>query len=287
MTDKELFNSLKSLKEDIQPNAQWLKANRDSLFAQISNSGGKELSPWSSFAINFKSILRGVSIPAAVLGSLVLFLGSAMAYSHLLFSDTKPTDSLYIARELSEQAKLNTMREGKAKDELASKFASSKAQNIVTVLSEEESIDEETRSDLTEKFTKELNTMKEVASRWEDDDSVSVALAPETTEVENEAPATEVVAEDVFSANLEKGEDGISVSLNEAANVKSVSTPPTKIIEQAETLFNEKKYKEAGALLGTLVPVKENEVKTPEVPQIETSTPKLELEEASISEPLP
>ena len=287
MTDKELFNSLKSLKEDIQPNAQWLKANRDSLFAQISNSGGKELSPWSSFAINFKSILRGVSIPAAVLGSLVLFLGSAMAYSHLLFSDTKPTDSLYIARELSEQAKLNTMREGKAKDELASKFASSKAQNIVTVLSEEESIDEETRSDLTEKFTKELNTMKEVASRWEDDDSVSVALAPETTEVENEAPATEVVAEDVFSANLEKGNDGISVSATETVGAESATNSPTKIIEQAETLFNEKKYKEAGALLGTLVPVKENEVKTPEVPQIETSTPELELEEASISEPLP
>lgn len=286
MTDKELFNSLKSLKEDIQPNAQWLKANRDSLFAQISNSGGKELSPWSSFVINFKSVLRGVSVPAAVLGSLVLFLGSAMTYSHLLFSDTKPTDSLYIARELSEQVKLNTMRGGKAKDELASQFAASKAQNIVTLLSEEESIDEETRSDLTEKFTKELNTMKEVASRWEEDNSVSVALAPETSNVESQAPVAEVVAEDVFSANLEKGEDGISVSLAETENVKSDTNSPTKIIEQAETLFNEKKYKEAGALLGTLVPAKE-EVKAPEVPQIETSTPKVELGEASTSEPLP
>ena len=287
MTDKELSNLLKSLKEDIQPEAQWLKGNRDSLFAQISNSGGKELSPWSSFVINFKSILKGVSVPAAVLGSLVLFLGSAMAYSHLLFSDTKPTDSLYIARELSEQVKLNTMRGGKAKDELASQFAASKAQNIVTLLSEEESIDEETRSDLTEKFTKELNTMKEVASRWEDDSSVSVALATETGDVGDGAPVAEVVTEEVFSANLEKGEDGISVSLSEAENVKSASTSPTKIIEQAETLFNEKKYKEAGALLGTLVPVKENEVKTPEVPQIETSTPELELEKASTSEPLP
>ena len=291
MTDKELFNSLKSIKEDIQPDAQWLKANRDSLFAQISNSGGKDLSPWSSFVINFKSILRGVSVPATVLGSLVLFLGAAMTYSHLLFSETQPTNSLYIARELSEQVKLTTMREGKARDQLANKFAATKAQNIVTVL-EEDSLNEELRSDLTEKFNKELNTMKEVASRWEEEEEEFkvAALAPvssSVSEVNEELALSQNGADDVFSANLEKGDDGISLSLAQTSNLQTATNSPTKIIEQAETLFNEKKYKEAGALLGTLVPVKENEVKTPEVPQIETSTPELELEEASISEPLP
>lgn len=291
MTDKELFNSLKSIKEDIQPDAQWLKANRDSLFAQISNSGGKDLSPWSSFVINFKSVLRGVSVPAAVLGSLVLFLGAAMTYSHLLFSDTQPTNSLYIAREFSEQVKLTTMREGKDRDQLANKFAATKAQNIVTVL-EEESLDEELRSDLTEKFNKELNTMKEVASRWEEEEEEFkvAALAPvssSVSEVNEELALSQNGADDVFSANLEKGDDGISLSLAQTSNLQTATNSPTKIIEQAENLFNEKKYKEAGALLGTLMPTKETETESPELPLPDMSTSEEESEVASSSELLP
>ena len=291
MTDKELFNSLKSIKEDIQPDAQWLKANRDSLFAQISNSGGKDLSPWSSFVINFKSILRGVSVPATVLGSLVLFLGAAMTYSHLLFSETQPTNSLYIARELSEQVKLTTMREGKARDQLANKFAATKAQNIVTVL-EEDSLNEELRSDLTEKFNKELNTMKEVASRWEEEEEEFkvAALAPvssSVSEVNEELALSQNGADDVFSANLEKGDDGISLSLAQTSNLQTATNSPTKIIEQAENLFNEKKYKEAGALLGTLMPTKETETESPELPLPDTSTSEGESEAASSSELLP
>ncbi|MDD3435477.1 MAG: hypothetical protein PHY76_03270 [Patescibacteria group bacterium] len=291
MTDKELFNSLKSIKEDIQPDAQWLKANRDSLFAQISNSGGKDLSPWSSFVINFKSILRGVSVPATVLGSLVLFLGAAMTYSHLLFSETQPTNSLYIARELSEQVKLTTMREGKARDQLANKFAATKAQNIVTVL-EEDSLNEELRSDLTEKFNKELNTMKEVASRWEEEEEEFkvAALAPvssSVSEVNEELALSQNGADDVFSANLEKGDDGISLSLAQTSNLQTATNSPTKIIEQAENLFNEKKYKEAGALLGTLMPTKETETESPELPLPDMSTSEEESEVASSSELLP
>ena len=291
MTDKELFNSLKSIKEDIQPDAQWLKANRDSLFAQISNSGGKDLSPWSSFVINFKSILRGVSVPATVLGSLVLFLGAAMTYSHLLFSETQPTNSLYIARELSEQVKLTTMREGKARDQLANKFAATKAQNIVTVL-EEDSLNEELRSDLTEKFNKELNTMKEVASRWEEEEEEFkvAALAPvssSVSEVNEELALSQNGADDVFSANLEKGDGGISLSLAQTSNLQTATNSPTKIIEQAENLFNEKKYKEAGALLGTLMPTKETETESPELPLPDMSTSEEESEVASSSELLP
>ena len=293
MTDKDLFNSLKALKEDIQPDTQWLRANRDSLFAQISNSGGKDLSPWSYFVINFKSVLRGVSVPAAVLGSLVLFLGAAMTYSHLLFSDTQPTNSLYIAREFSEQVKLTTMREGKDRDQLASKFAANKAQNIVTVL-EEESLDEELRSDLTEKFNKELSTMREVASRWEEKES-EVAVSPLTEnpdtetnpETDGEVTLAQNDTDDVFSANLEKGEDGISVSLTETTSLETATNSPTKIIEQAENLFNEKKYKEAGALLGTLMPIKETETESPELPLPDMSTSEEESEVASSSELLP
>ena len=293
MTDKDLFNSLKSLKEDIQPDTQWLHANRDSLFAQISNSGGKDLSPWSSFVINFKSVLRGVSVPAAVLGSLVLFLGAAMTYSHLLFSDTQPTNSLYIAREFSEQVKLTTMREGKDRDELASRFAASKAQNIVTVL-EEESLDEELRSDLTEKFNKELSTMKEVASRWEEKES-EVAVLPLTEnpdtntnpETDGEVTLAQNDTDDVFSANLEKGGAGLSVSSTGTTSLQTATNTPTKIIEQAENLFNEKKYKEAGALLGTLILIEKTETESPELSLPDAGTLEGESEVASSSEPLP
>lgn len=67
------------------------------------------------------------------------------------------------------------MRGGKAKDELASQFAGAK--HCYPFIGKKSLLMKRLVLILTEKFTKELNTMKEVASRWEEDNSVSVALA--------------------------------------------------------------------------------------------------------------
>lgn len=260
MTEKELLRSLKELKTNIQPETDWLKANRDSLYSQISNSGAQELSAWSSFVISLRSVLRGVSVPAAALGSLVLLLFVSMVYGHLLLATTKPTDSFYIARELSERAKLSTVRDSKERDQLAGKFAMTNAQDIAVVLSDPQFTDETKRDELTGKLTKEIDTIKRVAATWEKPAATPEAVTPnQTLALNSEKPATD---DDVFSANLDKVSDGISVS--SVSSETATPTPSTtKIIEEAEALFKDKKYKEASELLGTLFN-KNSEVKTGE-----------------------
>lgn len=262
MTEKELFQSLKDLKTNIQPDTRWLSANRESLYSQISNSGAKELSTWSSFVINLRSVLRGVSMPAVGLGSLVLLLFVSMVYGHLLLATTKPTDSFYIARELSERAKLSTVRDSKERDQLAGKFAMTNAQDIADVLSNPEFTDEAKRDELTGKLTKEIDTIKRVVAVLENPTPTVAPAASNNTDTVALTPEKSTVEADVFSANLDKVDDGISVSLPSTDN--ATPTPSTtKIIEEAEALFKNKKYKEASELLGTLFN-KNSEVKAGE-----------------------
>jgi len=238
MTDRDLIKKLGNLRE-IKPDASWLKANRDSLFTQISNSGATKSSAWSSFIINFQSVLKTASAPAIALASLMLFVVTSSAYGHLLLAKTKPNQSLYIAREISEQAKLTTIFNSDDRDKMAGQFAASNAQDITTVLSDPSFNNEEEIAALNVKFEKEMKTVQKSVARLEKpvvQEISTVSLATGSTEV--------------FSATLNKEEAGISLANTEANNdtnetaVATTSTT-TKILEEAKNLFDEKKYTEA------------------------------------------
>jgi len=135
MTDRDLIKKLGNLKE-IKPDASWLKANRDSLYTQISNSGATNLTAWSSFVINLRSALIAISTPAVALTSIMLVVIASSAYAHLLLVNAKPNQSLYIAREISEEAKLTTILNTDEREKMAGQFAANNAQDITTVLSD-------------------------------------------------------------------------------------------------------------------------------------------------------
>ena len=240
MTDRDLIKKLGNLRE-IKPDASWLKANRDSLYTQISNSGATEISVWSSFIINFKSVLKTASAPAVALASIMIALVASGAYGHLLLSKTKPNQSLYIARELSEQAKLTTILNTEAREQMASQFAVNNAQDITTVLSDPAFNNEKEIAKLNDKFNEEIKTVQKTVAKLE-----------QPTVQKNATLNAATNSDEVFSATLSKDEVGVSLAgtENKATITPAVSTT-TKILE-ARSLFDNKKYKEAGEALNKI-----------------------------------
>jgi len=241
MTDRDLIKKLGNLKE-IKPDASWLKANRDSLYTQISNSGANNLSVWSSFVINLKSLLKTASAPAVALASLMLVLLASSAYGHLLLARTKPNQSLYIARELSEQAKLTTILNTTERDKMASQFATNNAQDITAVLSDPSFTNAQEIAKLSTKFNEEIKTVQKTVAKNEQPAVQKVGT-----------PATTTANDDVFSASASKDQTGLSVSTSSPVVTPTTTSSTTKIIEEAQNLFNEKKYKEAGEMLNNLI----------------------------------
>lgn len=223
MTDRDLIKKLGNLKE-IKPDSSWLKANRDSLYTQISNSGATETSVWSSFVINLQSVLKTASAPAVALASLMLMLVGTSAYSHLLLAKTKPNQSLYIARELSERAKLTTILNTEEREEMAGRFAANNAKDIINVLSDPSFKDEQEIAKLSTRLNEEMKTVQKTVAR-EVKPAVQKIDTPTTTNVE-----------EVFSASNEKDEKGISVEGTPKIETSSTTSVETLIKEANEVL---------------------------------------------------
>ena len=162
MTNKDLIAKLNNLRT-VNPEATWLTSNRDLFLTQISNSGAEKLSAWEGFVINFRSFAKASSQPAFALGVFFLLLVSSSIFSHKLFSSAKPNDSLYIARVVSEKAKLNTVMDTNTRDKMAVKFATSHAKDISAVLADPEfntENNQEQVAKLSESFNREIETVK-------------------------------------------------------------------------------------------------------------------------------
>jgi hypothetical protein len=257
MTNKELVVKLNSLKK-ISPDQNWLKNNRELLLSQISNSGGENISVWQDFIINFSAAARAVAQPVYALGVFVLMLLSgSLLFSQQLFSSTKPNDSLYIARIISEKVKLNTVFNTAERDKLAVQYASEHAQDIAAILADPAFNTEANRDQITQlnnNFNKEVDTVKNKISRL----TVSTPKQP-TTEDANVVIA-ETAKEGKGIQVFEYPTPTIATSVTPAASTTSAtSTAPTstpalenqapaganQILEEAQKLFDNKDYSKA------------------------------------------
>jgi len=215
MTNKELIAKLDSLK-NINPDANWLSNNRELLLSQISNSGARELSAWSVFVINFSSLAKAASKPAYALGAFILILLTGSIFSHQAFSSAKPNDSLYIARIISEKAKLNTMFNADERNKLAVQFATEHAQDISAVLADPQFNNDENKDQvakLNESFNDEINSVKTHISY----------LSPKA--VKNNT--INDVSDTVSMANSLKDSDGVQI-FEDNNKVNPVLTPGAK-----------------------------------------------------------
>jgi hypothetical protein len=215
MTNRDLITKLNSLK-NISPDNNWLKSNRELLLSQISNSGATDLSIWKVFVINFQSVAKAASRPAFALGAFVLIMISAGLFSQSAFSKTKPNDSLYIARIISEKVKLNTVFDSQARNKLAVQFASEHAQDISAVLADPEfntEANQDQVAKLNDSFKKEVVTVKEGMNR------LAATAKSQTASVQPEIKNLDVVI-----ADSSKDAQGIQLSAPDTA-VNDIITP--------------------------------------------------------------
>jgi len=268
MTDKELIKQLNTLK-NIKPEAAWIGGNRDVLLSQISNSGARELSAGRILMINLNSFFKTVAQPAYALGVFLLVMVGAGLYGHQAFTGTKPNDSLYIARVISERAKLSTVFNSEDRNKLAVKFSLEHAKDISTVLADP-AFNNEANQDqvarLSESFNREIENVKTRISYLKPKQVVK-------SEEASSLPVENFSEEEVFSmAEANKAEAGLQVlispiakteplksivtsttSLNQTSSTTSELTSPSTvtalIIEEAKQLSENKYYQKASEKL--------------------------------------
>lgn len=250
MNDKKLFKKLNNLKT-IKPDDNWKKNYREILLSQIFAGAAANKSE-SSLKIIWENIMPGkiltdLAKPVWVTFSvsvLILVVGVGGVYAA---KNSKPGDSLYIAKIISEQAQLAITFNEKDKAKLGLDFATNRAREITQVLKEsKEPADKKDKKieQLSQNFKKEISQVKNRLT------TIKAAENQNKKEKEEEPK--------VFGANLGKNNQRMEIAepakptadpkidLNQAATTtKENLNSPDKVLAEAEKMFDEKNYDSA------------------------------------------
>lgn len=244
MTEKELLNNLKSLKE-VKPDLEWKIQSRDLLLSQISQGAEIQLSEDSFYGMIKSAIYE---YPVATLKKLgqpiwtitaisLLVLASGVFAAVKAGQNTKPGDSFYIAKLISERAQFAMTFDDKGKALLGVDFAANRAQEMAMVM-EEKSPETEKKDKidkLTTSFKKEISNVRDTLKKMD------TTKTSQVSKKENDADGK------IFSANLGKDNKKIEVYNPNKAETVATSSPivdPNNIISEAEKLFDKKQYSE-------------------------------------------
>lgn len=237
----------------MNPEAAWLKSNREILLSQIANSGTKELSNWRRLVIDLRSFTQTISQPAMALGSLLFLLVGASVFGHLAFNRTKPNESLYIARIISEKAKLSTIFDSQQREKLEVQFAANHAEAITEILAG--TVIDESNQDqvamLNKKFNQEVDTMRAKIAAAKPVSAPAATVATPTPSMEEEDVVVAGNGKEDKGLQLEIKNDGNDTAVTATnttevmVEASPVSKAPAEILEEAKTLFDNKEYDSA------------------------------------------
>ncbi len=241
MKNTDLIIKLKSLK-NIQPDEKFLKDNRELLLSQISNSSIKEISSWEKVLMTSNNLVRLFSRPVFAMGVFVLALLSAVGFSQGYLERSKPNDSFYMARIISEQVKVNTTINPIEREKLAIHFALRHAEDLATILSDEEFNNEENIDQVarySDNFMTEVNKVETRLTRL--NPSSVLVNSDNTTKSDNSSSvdATMVIADNSKTDTgleiyiVEKDETSVSTSSKE---VLATSTNNSSGLEEGAEL---------------------------------------------------
>jgi len=235
MTDKDLIQQLSKLKT-LKPDSEWKDRNRDILLSQIGNStdDSKKVSFWTVLD-NFlpESITMLASKPAMVFAAILVVVLGGSVLSIKAAKETKPGDSLYIAKIVSEKTQLALTFDNTSKAKLNLQFAGNRAEELAKITEAPES---ETKtgniSSLTDNFKREINEAKTRLNT----DSAQIAKAPEKNDNNNPDNVTDNSDEkiQVVGAALEKDDQSLQLS--------APTEPVARSLAEAEKLFENKDY---------------------------------------------
>lgn len=281
MTEKQLLQQLKGLKT-ITLSEEIKKSNRDVLFSQIANTSVKPETPTKeSFFFNFKNVFSVFSQPLLIVAGVFVFIAGSLILSSGFYKDSKPNDSLYIARIISEKARVNTTFSQKEREALSLKFASDHAKEIATILMDPEFNNEENKDQvekLNASFKNEISKVKDkmeknyiddinVSSENNNEDVFSASSLIEENGVEiyiegNNDSSSQIIEDDFENIeeintssseevlqNSSSSEEGVDIKSLESEidnNSEKISTlkDGPEIIAEIEKLFSEGRYNE-------------------------------------------
>lgn len=228
MTERELIKKLNNL-QNIKPDASWKSSHREILLSQIQNTKGDfQFSAWGNSWMLTRNFLASVPQFAWASVAIVLFLTTGVFFGDRL--PVGPDNSLYIARVISERAKLSTMADGEAKSRLTVQYSSEHAQDIVNTLSNSDNNSDQAEvAKLNNSFKTEIAKVKENLPAAKDDLVTIADSEIATTGLTVYTPAAE--------------DKNTVVSSTPAVEVKKDAKV---ILDEAEKLFNAKDY--SGAL---------------------------------------
>jgi len=232
MTERELIKKLNNL-QHVKPDDSWKTSHREILLAQVQNTSGDfHLSTLGNFWMLTRNVFASVPQFAWASVVIVLFLATGIFFGDRL--PVGPNNSLYIARVISERAKLSTMLDEAAKSRLTVQYSSGHARDIASALSDvNNTSNQEEVAKLNDTFKTEIAKVKENLPEPTNNNDAVVTIA------DSEVATTGLT---VYTPESAKPEAVVVASSTPVAEAKDAKV----ILDEAEELFNAKDY--AGAL---------------------------------------
>lgn len=238
MKERDLIVELKKL-QNLNPDQAWKKSAREILHTQILNSS---LQTKMNLPVIFswpQRVFKLLSQPAWAAIMIVAILFGGAVSSIVAAQNTKPGNSLYIAKIISEKAQLAITFDEEKKSKLDLKFTNNHVREITEVLSDPEFNNEDNKNKvakLSEDFKNEITKAKIKIKEINQNISNIQTQAREEGLEENIEQTNESQAEEdleIFSANLDKDEKGIELfDPNNSSNNSRDSANSSKIIEE-------------------------------------------------------
>jgi hypothetical protein len=280
MDEKDLAQQLKELK-NIRLSEEKRKDSRVKLLMHLESSQIETDLNSEKIMLPIRW-LRTVSQPAMAAFLIIMIIFGGGVLSLRAARDTKPGDSLYIAKIINEKTQLVLTFNEKKKVRLGLEFAGNRAKELKLVLNEEDASQErqEKIESLKNKFKREINYAKDQLARFQakDRESEEEISHLETTN-ENlaleEKQDTEEPGGQLFTANLGRDEKGIEVSGGEESQttIQTEDEPviPTEEVATEtstdETILTESNEESSSATTSELsdeIPVEDTETQSAE-----------------------
>lgn len=235
MTEKQLLTQLKSLK-NVCLDCDTKSSNRNVLFSQISaqrsdNFNAEKAHLENNAVMYFRNFVLLISRPALVVAGVFVFIFGATIFASGFYKNSKPNDTSYIARIISEKAKLNTTFSQAEREALALKFAVSNARDIAEVLMDPE-FNTEANKVKVEKLNANLRTeISKVKNQMDQRDSKNaLAVKSETTKTDDQI---------VQSATSITDENGLEIYMGEKTSSSDpISEPVAKDATSSEAVVD-------------------------------------------------
>src|SRR3989338_6012236 len=248
MNDQELLKQLSNLKQ-IKPDHNWQKKYREILFSQIS-AGRADLERNSNLKIVWESIMpREILINlakpvwlASLANVLILAVGIGGVYAS---KNSKPGDSLYIAKIISERAQFAMTFDERDKAKLGVEFATNRAKEMIQVIEDTNqtaTANNDKLEKLSQNFKKEISQVKNRLS--------NIKATIKATEDQVETLDAEY---EVFGANLGKDDQRMEIAEPVEPTVEPEKATTTDLtIEGEPTIANATSTTENASSAGSI-----------------------------------